>query len=396
MRHPGSEEEDDPNDDYAINRERPETNCKSLGIKQFSSEDKSQDFDIWVSQFEDAVNRGLNPHSKRRHESYCLKWLSGYLSTDAYVIWKRAKNRNDWEKLKRELAAEYDDPMIRIEWQSNTVAYKWDENKESLTTYCSKIKRYVDTYDEDIAGVPRAVRNAYHNRFVAGLYEDYQKQIKMGMSSKKKDIDKALDIAVRFHAIKKEKALEKPEVGATVTFQDPSMTSRVSQNEKNIVRIMNDVGKIKTCLQSPANVNSGNSHQQRSFPQNNSSRGYPDSNQGKMQDRMTRFNDWRKGNSRGLGSRARGSLSRNRFNRQPQDGSRSGATPQPSKGTTESVSAASLDEGYALQSEWESDADELNDTIQQFAALTQEQQELAFMQFCDEKDREALVVPGNY
>ena len=47
-RHPVPEAEDDPNDDYAVNRERLETSPKSLSIEHFSSEDKSQDFNTWI------------------------------------------------------------------------------------------------------------------------------------------------------------------------------------------------------------------------------------------------------------------------------------------------------------------------------------------------------------
>ena len=182
-----------------MNRENFETTCKSLPIKQFNPEDKNLDFDIWISQFEDAVNRGHNPHSKRRHHNYCLRWLPSYLNPDAYVVMKRCKNRGNWEELKKELQAEYEDPTIRVEWRSNLKAYVWDENEESLTTYCSKVKRYVDTFDSDLAGVPEAKRNQYYIRFLSGLPDDYQKQIKMGTSSRKQNVDRALDVCLRYH-----------------------------------------------------------------------------------------------------------------------------------------------------------------------------------------------------
>ena len=399
-RHTGSEEEDNPNDDYALNRERPETHCKSLSIKHFSSDDKSQDFDIWISQFEEAVNRGLNPHSKRRHYNYCLKWLPGYLNSDAYVIWKRAQNRADWDLLKTELAHEFEDPTIRIKWTTNEVAYEWDEHKESLTLYCAKIKRYVDKYDTDIAGVPRAVRNQYYSRFFNGLPDDYQNQVKMGMSSKKRDINRALDICIRYQTLKqklqntsKDKKLE---VGASVTFQDPTAPSRITQCETNIVRIMKEVDKLKKQPQTNG-ANYGSYHHN----QNHQSGRYNENGQDRMDNRMNRFQSWRstqsRGNPRGLGARARGSLSRNRYSHPQKEGFRSGVGHQPPKANSDSVPAASLEEGYPLQSELESGAEDLNDTIQQFAALTQEQQEMAFIAFCEEKDQlDQMCVPGNY
>ena len=211
-RHPESEAEDDPNNDYAFNRERPETNCRSLNIEQFSSEDKTQDFTIWIEQFEQAVNRGMNPHSQERHHRHCLQWLPNYLNADAYIIWNRCVNRKDWIKLKKELTIAFDDPIIRAEWKNNPQVYMWDEHMEPLNLYCSKVKRYVDTYDDDIAGAPEAVRNQYYFRFVAGLPGDYQDRVKMGTSFRKQSVDRALDICIRFQSLKKSKEGKKLEV----------------------------------------------------------------------------------------------------------------------------------------------------------------------------------------
>ena len=244
-RHSDSEN-DNPEDEYAINRERLETYPKTLAVKQFSWEDKNQDFDIWINQFEDAVNWGTNPHSQRRHFRYCLQWLPTYLGPDAYSIWKRSKHRkSDWVELKKELRQEYEDPIIRSEWKSNLSAYTWDESKESLHTYCSKVKRYVDTFDTDLADAPLARQGQYYIRFVSGLPEDYQKQIRMAMPTKKQCIDKAYDVSIRYQATKKGKQ-PKSETGAAVSFEDPSMPSRVTQNEADIIRLKNRVAKVES------------------------------------------------------------------------------------------------------------------------------------------------------
>ena len=196
-----SEEEDDFNYDYELNRERPEAHCKSLSIKPLSLED-NLDLGIWISQFEDVIFYSLNPHSKRRHDKYCLKWLPGHLNDDAYAIWKRHKSCNNWEQLKNKLLLEYEDPTFRMEWKSNPLAYIWDEDKETLTSYCSKVKRYVDAFDTDIAEVPKAKRNQYYRRFFNGLPPDYQNEVRMRTSSKKVDVDKALDICLRYQSLR--------------------------------------------------------------------------------------------------------------------------------------------------------------------------------------------------
>ena len=94
----------------------------------------------------------------------------------------------------------------------------WDESKESLNTFCAKVKRYVDTYDTEIAEVPAARNANYFIRFTNGLPNDYLKQVKMGTSSKKQTIERALDICLRYQQVKKEGNCTKLEIAASVNF----------------------------------------------------------------------------------------------------------------------------------------------------------------------------------
>ena len=88
-----------PDDGYERNRTRRETYPKSLPIKTFSMASKEQDFDLWIKQFEDAIFRSMNPHSRGRHYTLCKEWLSGSLETDAYDIWQGSVNRKgNWEE----------------------------------------------------------------------------------------------------------------------------------------------------------------------------------------------------------------------------------------------------------------------------------------------------------
>ena len=131
--------------------------------------------------------------------------MPNYLHPDAYVVLKRCNNRNCWEELKKELLAEYPpSAAIDVDWRSNLDAYKWDEHIESLTSYCLKVKKYVDTFDTDIVSVPQAKSNWYYVRFLCGLPDDYQRQIKLKTSSKKLSVDHALDVCLRYQSVKKE------------------------------------------------------------------------------------------------------------------------------------------------------------------------------------------------
>ena len=198
-------------DFYAWNRQRPETSCESISIEPFSIDDNSQDFNTWIRQFEDRINRGFNPHSEERHHRLCLQCLPGHLSSDAFAIWLRCKDKKDWTHVKEELRLAYDDPVFRMKWKTNPRAYIWDEQNESLSSYCSNVKHYVDNYETAIATIPEAVHTQYYTRFVSGLPDEYQDEVKRRMPSRKQDVDHALDICIRFQLVKRKMSHPNPQ-----------------------------------------------------------------------------------------------------------------------------------------------------------------------------------------
>ena len=203
-----------PGDGYEGNRERKETFCKSLPIKDFSPSNKEQDFALWILQYENAVNRSTNPHSKRRHHKYCMQYLPNTLETDAFAIWQRAENATtNWEALKAELITAFEDPTIRAEWKTNMKAFMWDEDNMSLQAYSACVKRYVDTFDNEFATTPAAKKAQYYIRFVNGLPDDYIEQTKMVIRSN--NMDKAMDICICFQSIKKARAKAAAKKGDT-------------------------------------------------------------------------------------------------------------------------------------------------------------------------------------
>ena len=194
-----------PGDGYEGNRERRETFAKTLPIKDFSPSNMEQDFALWILQYENAVNRSTNPHSKRRHHKYCMQYLPNTLETDAFAIWQRAENAaTNWEALKAELITAFEDPTIRAEWKTNMKAFMWDEDNMSLQAYSACVKRYVDTFDNEFATTPAAKKAQYYIRFVNGLPDDYIEQTKMVIRSN--NMDKAMDICICFQSIKKARA----------------------------------------------------------------------------------------------------------------------------------------------------------------------------------------------
>ena len=237
----------DSNDGYAANREHPQTVCKSIMLEPFSMTNEDQEFPIWIQQFEDAVDRGHNPHSQQRHFNFCLQWLPGSLETDAYAIWRGCRHKKtNWTQLKKELEDKFEDPAIRKEWRTNPRALLWDENKMSLQSYCAKVRRYVDAYDEELADYPAAREVQYYSRFVNGLPEDYMLNVTLNMPSKCQKLEKALEICSRFQIYKKSITQSHPEVGASTTFQDQTTQSRIIKNEADIIWLSNRLHSLES------------------------------------------------------------------------------------------------------------------------------------------------------
>ena len=212
-------------DGYDINRERPERpiySSKCLHMDKFSGE-KGQLFGVWVRQYEDGMKRCVNPHSKRRHQVYNLEWLPTMLQTEAFAIWEKTEHRlTDWEKLKAELELTFEDPTMRTEWRNNLRAHKWDEHNVPLKSYYAKVKCDIDTFDSEIADCPKALDAQYYLRFFNGLPEDYQGQVTLNLTAENQDIDKAMDVCLRFQNFKKNQK--------EVVTDHPSISSRVNTN----------------------------------------------------------------------------------------------------------------------------------------------------------------------
>ena len=324
---------DDPNDGYALNRERNETSCKSIPLKSFSISNKDQDFPIWIQQFEEAVNRVRNPHSQRRHYNYCLQWLPGSLETDAYAIWCECVHaKSDWIELKRELEEKFEDPAFCKEWRTNPKALMWNEGNESLQSFASKVKRMVNIYDAELAVTNAAKANNYCTRFMNGMPDDYIQNLNLNMPSKNQRLEKALEICVRFQAYKRSATPTRGEVGASVTFQEPTVPSRVVKAETDIRHLSNRLDTMEEI------------HPNNKPPQQTSLAG---------------------GSSR---HPVQKNLCSARSRPPSQDGDRW------------SMLAASLDNGISLLSEAESDSGNLDDTVADFIRMEQmgEREKLAY------------------
>ena len=379
----------DEGDGYADNRRNPEAkHTRKIETAVFSSTNKEQDFAIWVNQFEEAVNRAVNPHSPRRHHLACKRWISSVLAADAYAIWSRAVHKNgDWNHLKKELELAFEDGSIRAEWKTNMQAYVWDEHGQSLQAYCAKVKSLVDTFETEMADCPAAKTAAYFRRFVTGLPPDYIQHVKLSLPTTSSDVDKARDVCIQFQSCKRLKA--KSEVGANVTFQDPTVSSRVTKNETDIIRLGHKLEKLESAEARPSHHTKGStsyagrspyrqpsdtSHAGRSpYRQPSDGGSSRDSSSSRMEDRLNRFRQ-QKDRSRGnqFGHRSRN------FNRNQRY----------SRATDPQHPGGSSDNGASVASSAVEDFDPLDDTLAFYQEMKDMEEEQEYQKFCLLKDRQ--------
>ena len=375
---------EDESDEYAYNRGRPEIkNCKKIEICLFSPDNKELDFAIWVNQFEGAVNRCLNPHSRRRHHQACLIWLPSVLKADAYSIWSRAEHKTTiWASLRAELETAFEDGSVRTEWKTNLKAYTWDEENQTLHSYCAKVKSLVDNFETEMSDCPAARKAQYFLRFVNGLPEDYLEYIRLGLPPKCKDVDKARDVCMQFQAVKKLRVKNKAEVGASVSFQDPTVPSRITKNETDIVRLLNE---IKHLREKPSDQ--AQTHQQGStssagrspYRQPNSASGPREQSNPRMEERINRFR-----NNRHRGNNSRGHRDGNYNQHRNQDShstSNQTSNQRSSSGKTSEMGAAAVTFAAAA-----GDGD-LNDTFANYQAMRELEEEENYAVYCLAKDQ---------
>lgn len=374
---PSTEEEEEEDEEYLCNQIHNEIpNVRSLGIDKFSNNDKDNDWVIWANQFEQAVNRAHNPHSRLGHYNYCLKWLPGCLKPDAYAIWQRQKHaKTSWPKLKKDLTEAFEDPFIREQWKSDPYCFKWDPKTMSLQTYCAKVQRYVDTFQSELANSPEALKEAYYLRFLHGLDDDYQEYIRLSKGRRKMDINVALEMCITFQSVlkmreKKGKTETKNEVGASVTWQDQTVSSRVTKNEIDIKRMdskLDQILKNQTASSKGQATDTNTSGNPGSSPHPAKSKGSYDD---RRKDRMNRF-----------------------FNRR----GNWGAKPFRKDKKPDTQPAAASEEAGALETEPESGG-EADDTLAMYDDFMAAKEYDNFDEFCgmlDAKRQQELAARGN-
>ena len=171
------------------------------------------------------------------------------------------------------------------------------------------------------------------------------------------------------------------------------MPARVTQNESNIIRLKNRLTKLELTpqnSQTDSKQQYSNNRYRGSSPGRLQSRGSTsDANSdARSSDRLNRYRNWRKNNRGGYRSGSYGQSSNKDHKSQDQQ--------QKGSGQTQSL-AASLNESRVSQTDIESGTEDLNDTVQDFAAFCREEEEQKFAEFCAMTDEaRTLANPGNF
>ena len=165
------------------------------------------DFQEWISLFEDAVVLATNVKKEARKKELFKTWLPLVLDDQTCIIFRRCEKK-DWDELKKELAKLLVDPQERYEWRSGRLKVTWDHN-ESFHVLAARVRRAINKYEEE----PRPSDLFHH--FRNALPADYIQAIDLGANAE--TIDEAIRVALRFRTAKSGKEKSSTFTGASMS-----------------------------------------------------------------------------------------------------------------------------------------------------------------------------------
>ena len=168
----------------------------SIPIETFNPE--ANDFQEWITLFEDAVVLATNVKKEARKKELFKLWLPLVLDDRTRLVFRSCKEK-DWKELKKELAKLLVDPQDRYEWRAGRLKITWDRN-ESFHVLAARVNRAIDKYEEE----PRP--SDYFHHFRSALPDDYIQAIDLGANEE--TIDEAMRVALRFRTAQSGKKRE--------------------------------------------------------------------------------------------------------------------------------------------------------------------------------------------
>ena len=146
------------------------------------------DFQEWISLFEDAVVLATNVKKEARKKELFKTWLPLVLDEQTRIIFRKCE-KTDWDELIKELAKLLVDPQERYEWRAGRLKITWDQS-ESFHVLAARVTRAINKYEDE----PRP--SDFFHHFRNALPADYGQAIDLGANAE--TIDEAMRVALRF------------------------------------------------------------------------------------------------------------------------------------------------------------------------------------------------------
>ena len=187
------------------------------------------DFQEWISLFEDAVVLATNVKKEARKKELFKTWLPLVLDERTRIIFRKCE-KTEWNELVKELAKLLVDPQEKYEWRAGRLKITWDQT-ESFHVLAARVTRAINKYEDE----PRP--SDFFHHFRNALPVDYQQAIDLGANAE--TLDEAMRVALRFRTAQSGK-------GKAPAFTAASMShDRINDLERALERMSVTLGNVE-------------------------------------------------------------------------------------------------------------------------------------------------------
>ena len=178
---------------------------RRIDIKPFSYSEKGQDIKLFLKRYMWAVHSTLAADADDdAKKDACLRHIPTKLDDLSLQIYEASENQDDWDELQKELIEKLSDPSRKQNFQEQRDYLKWDQ-KVPLHIFENEVITTTRTLYDEIVDNDALFQREIHQRFLAGLPEDYKDFVDIGLPPRTYDIKKARERAEKYHEIIKKK-----------------------------------------------------------------------------------------------------------------------------------------------------------------------------------------------
>ena len=194
----------------------------SIPVNAFNPE--TDDFQEWISLFEDAVVLATNVKNEARKKELFKTWLPLVLDDRTRMVFRKCE-KTEWNELVKELAKLLVDPQEKYEWRAGRLKITWDQT-ESFHVLAARVTRAINKYEDD-----------FFHHFRNALPVDYQQAIDLGANAE--TLDEAMRVALWFRTAQSGK-------GKAPAFTAASMShDRINDLECALERMSVTLGNVE-------------------------------------------------------------------------------------------------------------------------------------------------------